>query len=259
MTEATTVRVPLTAESLPTEERIREANVRKAEGNDYFRKGDWQEALSAYESAIAFVPQGQIALQDERSSPPPDTSEEVRETEAEAIIEGEPILDPQPLNVELTEELQEKLDPEIERTCTTLRAILNANIGACHVKLGDHKLAVEACTKALKDDPKYVKALNRRAASNEILGSWSALTAVQEDYNTLLEILPVGKESKEIQNKLQKLKPRLEAAQKSETAEMMDKLKTLGNSFLGNFGLSTDNFKFVPNGQGGYSVNFERQ
>ena len=26
--------------------------------------------------------------------------------------------------------------------------------------------------------------------------------------------------------------------------------------FLGNFGLSTDNFKFEPNGQGGYSMNF---
>ena len=24
----------------------------------------------------------------------------------------------------------------------------------------------------------------------------------------------------------------------------------------GNFGLSTDNFQFVPNGQGGYSMNF---
>lgn len=26
----------------------------------------------------------------------------------------------------------------------------------------------------------------------------------------------------------------------------------------GNFGLSTDNFQFVPNGQGGYSVNFTK-
>ncbi len=56
---------------------------------------------------------------------------------------------------------------------------------------------------------------------------------------------------------------------------MLDKLKTLGNGilgtfasvhveeiklmrYLGNFGLSTDNFKLEPNGQGGYSVNFSR-
>jgi len=53
------------------------------------------------------------------------------------------------------------------------------------------------------------------------------------DYNTLLKLPLAGKESKEIQNVLQKLKPRLEAAQKRETTEMLDKLKTLGNSFLG--------------------------
>jgi hypothetical protein len=27
---------------------------------------------------------------------------------------------------------------------------------------------------------------------------------------------------------------------------------------IGNFGLSTNNFKFEPNGQGGYSVNFQQ-
>jgi hypothetical protein len=33
---------------------------------------------------------------------------------------------------------------------------------------------------ALKDDPAYIKALQRRATSNEKLGSWSALAAAQE-------------------------------------------------------------------------------
>ena len=55
------------------------------------------------------------------------------------------------------------------------------------------------------------------------------------DYNTLLKLPLTGKESKEIQNVLQKLKPRLEAAQKRETTEMLNKLKTLGNSFLGRY------------------------
>lgn len=106
---------------------------------------------------------------------------------------------------------------------------------------------------ALVDDPKYVKALQRRAASNEILGTWSSLTSAQEglsssftvpaiplsntililDYEALLKLLPTDKESREVENKLQKLKPRLEAAQKRETTEMVDKLKTLGNSVLG--------------------------
>jgi len=150
------------------------------------------------------------------------------------------------------------MTPE-ELYCAKARAVLNANIGACHVKLNDHQQAVEACTQALLDDPNYVKALQRRAVSNEKLNTWSSLTAVQEDYTTLLNILPsTSPQAKEIERSQVLLKPRLEAAQKRETDEMLGKLKGLGNSILGNFGLSTDNFQFVPNGQGGYSMNFTK-
>ena len=61
---------------------------------------------------------------------------------------------------------------------------------------GEHKEAVSACTEgtmrnistshgtetctALLDDPQYIKALQRRAASNEHLNSWSSLTSAQE-------------------------------------------------------------------------------
>ncbi|KIK71221.1 hypothetical protein GYMLUDRAFT_211229 [Collybiopsis luxurians FD-317 M1] len=139
------------------------------------------------------------------------------------------------------------------------RAVLNANIGACYVKLNEHKEAVNACSEALLDDPNYTKALQRRAASNEQLNTWSSLTSAQEDYTTLLRLLPeTSSEVKEIQRTLRLVKPRVEEAQKKETAEALDKLKGIGNSILGNFGLSTDNFKFVPNGQGGYSMNFTR-
>ena len=72
------------------------------------------------------------------------------------------------------------------------------------------------------------------------------------------------------------MQPRIEAAQKKEMGEMVDKLKGVGNSILGerhfyvigsrmsfrnrqgNFGLSTDNFKLEPNGQGGYNMKFSQ-
>ena len=135
---------------------------------------------------------------------------------------------------------------------------------------GEHKQAVEACSEgatfkpwprkltwaililALLDDPEYVKVLQRRAASNEALGTWSSLSAAQggvklfwswwderlnkfmSDYNTLLEILSESdSRRKDISAALQKLKPRVEAAQKQETAEMLDKLKGFGNNILG--------------------------
>lgn len=40
--------------------------------------------------------------------------------------------------------------------------------------------------------------------------------------------------------------------------EVMKSLKDLGNKFLGNFGMSLDNFKMNPNGQGGYNVSYQK-
>ena len=63
---------------------------------------------------------------------------------------------------------------------------------------GEHKEAVEACTQgtnficlpwrltitvwisALLDDPEYVKVLQRRASSHEMLGTWSSLSAARD-------------------------------------------------------------------------------
>jgi len=60
---------------------------------------------------------------------------------------------------------------------------------------------------------------------------------------TLLQILPPSSPQLErIRQSLQRLKPRIEAAQKRETAEMMDKLKGLGNSLL-----SARNVRLSPN------------
>ena len=44
---------------------------------------------------------------------------------------------------------------------------------------------------------------------------------------------------------------------KEMTNEMLGKLKDIGNSILGNFGISLDNFKMTPNGQGGYSIQYQ--
>jgi hypothetical protein len=95
------------------------------------------------------------------------------------------------------------------------------------------------------------------------------------DYTKLIAILPPNSVPlQEAKRLLQALRPRVDAAQKRETDEMVGKLKDLGNSILGkskdyasgwpltwcvgNFGLSTNNFQFVPNGEGGYSMNFVR-
>lgn len=55
---------------------------------------------------------------------------------------------------------------------------------------------------------------------------------IKLDYNKLLTLVS---SPSDIRRKLEALKPKLEAAQKRETDEMLSKLKGLGNSILGAF------------------------
>ncbi|KAJ4486369.1 hypothetical protein J3R30DRAFT_3821212, partial [Lentinula aciculospora] len=223
---------------------LRYADELKGEGNDHFRARRWEDALATYRSALGRLPKRKAVRK-----PEPHLDEDELSPEHSSSQSSN----------EKSKDQDEEILTEEEVQVAKARSVLNANIGACYVKLSEHKEAVNACTEALLDDPHYIKALQRRAASNELLNTWSSLSSAQEDYNTLLSILPnSSNDSKEVQRALRLLKPRAEAAQKQETAEMMDKLKGLGNNILGNFGLSTDNFQFVPNGQGGYSMNFSR-
>ncbi|KAF8078421.1 hypothetical protein FPV67DRAFT_1557757 [Lyophyllum atratum] len=233
---------------------LRIAEELKSEGNDYFRVSQWNEALIAYQSGLGQLPKritrAEAVHLDGEVSPEEATVEEG--TKVNDVVKDE--------HAAQTAQSDHQAFSGVELDeCAKLRAALNANIGACFVKLGDHKQAIDACSQALIDDPRYVKALQRRASSNETVNSWSSLTAAEEDYTALLNLLPpTSSQFQHANRSLRSLTPRIEAAQKQETAEMLGKLKGLGNSILGNFGLSTDNFKFEPNGQGGYSMNFSK-
>lgn len=139
------------------------------------------------------------------------------------------------------------------------RAIFHANIGACYFKQSKWKESADACTAALKDDPEYIKALYRRAQANEKLGTWTALESSFKDYKELSSRPHPISMKTDIEKGTKTLPKRIADAQEREKAEMMGKLKDLGNTVLGKFGLSTDNFKMVqdPN-TGGYSINFDQ-
>ena len=92
---------------------------------------------------------------------------------------------------------------------------------------------------------------------------WSTLSAALEDYQMLARapLLPLLPQSdlKTVTHALRELPPAIERAKEKEMAEMMGKLKELGNGILKPFGLSTDMFKMNQDPDtGGYSMNFER-
>lgn len=108
-----------------------------------------------------------------------------------------------------------------------------------------------------------IKLLMRRAKAKAELDTWANLQGADEDYRTLLSPTMQGflspTDLRSVNEASKALIPRLNEAKEREMGEMMDKLKGLGNSVLGMFGMSTDNFQFVKDEKsGGYSMNFNQ-
>ena len=105
------------------------ANERKQEGNDCFRAGKWNEALVAYRSALNSLPKRPTKSR-------PDTSE------LDETLGQDPSTKPEPKGSSDDEGEKEPVvdvsSPavtESEKESVRLRSVLNANIGACFVKL----------------------------------------------------------------------------------------------------------------------------
>ncbi|GAD94762.1 tetratricopeptide repeat protein 1 [Paecilomyces variotii No. 5] len=103
------------------------------------------------------------------------------------------------------------------------------------------------------------KALMRRARAKTELDGWANLQGAEEDYRELMGMDNLPPQDKKIvQKALRELPNRINQAREKEIGDMMGKLKDLGNGILKPFGLSTDNFNFVKDEKtGGYSMNFQ--
>lgn len=190
-----------------------------------FEKAQYDEAILGYTEALNCLPprqkaDGEVDEQDE----PEEREEEVSNVEPEEV--------------------------------RILRSIVHANLAACYAKLGNNKETVKACNESLIDDPLYIKALHRRAQANEQIGTWSSLSSALEDYKQIQTMPHPNSLESSLKASIERLKPKIEETSAREKEEMMNKLKGVGDSVLGWFGLSTDNFKLQQGQSGGYSLNF---
>lgn len=132
------------------------------------------------------------------------------------------------------------------------RAVYHANRAACYMGMERYKEAVEDCTDAIAADNGYTKAYLRRGAAREKLEDLEGALADNEKVANELE--PGHAQAAAA---VARLRPAVERKREEMKEEMMLKLKDLGNSILGNFGLSTDNFKAEKDdATGSYNIQF---
>lgn len=134
------------------------------------------------------------------------------------------------------------------------RSILYANRAAAKAKCQTEKdSAISDCTKAIELNSSYVKAYLRRA---QLYEETDKLDEALEDFK---KVLTYDSSHTEANHAVRRLPPLISERNEKLKAEMLGKLKDLGNMVLKPFGLSTNNFELEkdPN-SGGYSVKFHQ-
>ncbi|KAK5118200.1 hypothetical protein LTR85_008180 [Meristemomyces frigidus] len=239
---------------------LAESNSLKGSANQLFGHGSFENAIQTYDKALSSCPNYldyEIAVLRSNVAACHLKLCEWREA-VESATKGVECL-------ERLEPLPKPKTPQAQNQVTDDAADETSNmIEEVDSNLADRIAALQASGRTLSEIRKLqIKLLTRRAAAKTQLGGWASLQGADEDYKTLLTpiMLPSlsSTDRRQIMEAAQRLAPKLNEAKDSEMAEMMGKLKGLGNSLLKPFGMSTENFQFVKDeGTGGYSMNFNQ-
>ena len=130
-------------------------------------------------------------------------------------------------------------------------SIYFSNRAACHLMLAAYDATVADCTASLELQPNNPKPLGRRAKAYEKLDQ---LQEAVEDYKALVALDSTDRESAAA---LKRTETALNEKNEKMKAEMLGKLKDFGNTILGKFGMSLDNFKATQDPKtGSYNISF---
>ncbi|KAL0477555.1 tetratricopeptide repeat protein [Acrasis kona] len=227
----------------------------KEEGNQFFKIGKYEDAEKKYRSALLVcapnapnieVTNGvtfeDITDQDEeeeKKKKEKERQEKIRKRneslsakDATIIYEGDEDVDTIP--------------PQFKE----LQTVLYSNLAAVYLQFRSFQRCITEATNAIRRDPKHLKALLRRASAYEELTKYEE--AVQ-DLKTLKEVNP---SSERITKDLERVEKLRQEQQKVEMDKMLGQLKDLGNTILGKFGMSLDQFNFQKDEKtGSYTLN----
>jgi len=248
-------------ERFPPEEEaslLAESNSLKGSANHLFGKGSFENAIQTYDRALASCPNYldyEIAVLRSNVAACYLKLEEWKEAveSAEKGLDCLERLEPLPKLERKAPQPGEGGEEEVNG---------DGMVEEVDDKLADRIENLRLSGRTLDEVRKLqVKLLMRRAKCKTELGGWASLQGADEDYRVLLSptMLPSlsHTDRRQVLEAAQNLGPKLNEAKEREMAEMMGKLKGLGNSILKPFGLSTENFQFVKDeNTGGYSMNF---
>ncbi|KAF9438117.1 hypothetical protein BGZ76_009648 [Entomortierella beljakovae] len=162
------------------EEKINGALASKDLGNEAFKKGEFKGALLQYHHAV-------LALSG---------------------------LDNQAVGMPMMSSLKPSgstVSDEQKNVIKTNLAIIYSNMGACHLKNGNTRRAIEVCNSALKNDPDNVKAKFRRGQAKAADGN---IAGAEADFLSLGESVPG------VKAELAKLKAKSKVADAKQRKEM---------------------------------------
>ncbi|SIO73310.1 Tetratricopeptide repeat protein 1 [Babesia microti strain RI] len=134
------------------------------------------------------------------------------------------------------------------------KSILLSNRAASYINLGSWDDALADCNESIKLNSENVKSYVRRSAVHQEMNKWHEAS---NDIHKALELDPTLVDV--YKSKADYLKGKSDAQLEIEKAEVISKLKDLGNTLLGKIGLSLDNFKVEQNPQtGSYNIQFKQ-
>jgi tetratricopeptide (TPR) repeat protein len=235
----------------------------KAQGNEEFKNQNYLEAYDMYTAAIEACPgmKGEeiLRMRDEFDEKEREKlyernrslAETRRRRQKEAAENGEKLEDSSQNDKEDPYKPEEFKAPPHEYGENL--SIYYCNRAACKLHLNSYDDAIQDCDLAILLRPTWAKAYVRRSLAYE---NTERTEDALRDARKALELDPKNAAVRKTVARLQKLEDERLEKLKEET---IGKLKDLGNSILGNFGLSLDNFKTVqdPN-TGSYSISFEQ-
>lgn len=247
---ATATREVIAEDGEDDDDVMRDAESYKLKGNNAFKEQNWELALEQYTKAIEATPGiSAIELLKQRDEFLEDQGKQMRKRyleEEEERRKRKEDGDKEPSKPKEPEPFVPPFHPHADKV-----SVYHCNRAAVYLHLQEYDQVISDCDAAILWNPKYTKALMRRCQAYE---AKDETDKALNDAKTALELDPSNLQFKQTVKRLEKIEAERLEKLKSET---MEKLKDLGNSILGNFGLSLDNFKAVqdPN-TGSYSLSF---